>query len=313
MSNVSEWAVTAAGNEAAAPPHGWPEGQSPGSVNDCAREMMAATSRWFRDMDGSLITGGTSTAYTLTTNNVLADINDISIIVAKAHVANTGPATLNVGSLGTKAIRKGHKVPLVAGEIQINQRMLLIYNPATDFFELLNPAGSAGGMILIEEVIVGAPTLNINIPLNDQFDAYRMVLKNVRPVTNGADIYMRISSDGGTTYEQTNYIRMHRSQVSNAPTVLNLDGSDDAVFGYVGLSIGNVTVHDSAGLHGTIDFVRTPWFSATCDVNYKDAGGNHVYFTSSIRRQSLANAVRLSVSDGDIGVGTVRCYALFNG
>ncbi len=40
MSKVGSWSTTA-GNNNATPPDGWPEGQAPSTVNDCAREMMA--------------------------------------------------------------------------------------------------------------------------------------------------------------------------------------------------------------------------------------------------------------------------------
>jgi hypothetical protein len=46
MSDVSAWSATDASNTAATP-DGWPEGQSPASVNDCARAMMGAIKRWY--------------------------------------------------------------------------------------------------------------------------------------------------------------------------------------------------------------------------------------------------------------------------
>ena len=41
MSNIGSWALAAASNNAT-PPNGWPEGQAPSTVNNCAREMMSA-------------------------------------------------------------------------------------------------------------------------------------------------------------------------------------------------------------------------------------------------------------------------------
>lgn len=43
------WSTTAASNSAT-PPDGWPEGQAPSTVNDCAREMMAAIRTGLSDM-----------------------------------------------------------------------------------------------------------------------------------------------------------------------------------------------------------------------------------------------------------------------
>jgi len=41
MAKLGSWSTTA-GNNNTTPPDGWPEGQAPSTVNDCAREMMAA-------------------------------------------------------------------------------------------------------------------------------------------------------------------------------------------------------------------------------------------------------------------------------
>lgn len=49
MSKVSSWSTTPGSNNAATP-DGWPEGQLPSSVNDCAREMMAAIRTVFNDL-----------------------------------------------------------------------------------------------------------------------------------------------------------------------------------------------------------------------------------------------------------------------
>lgn len=46
---VGRWS-TAAGSNNASPPNGWPEGQLPSTVNDCAREMMAAIRTSYIDL-----------------------------------------------------------------------------------------------------------------------------------------------------------------------------------------------------------------------------------------------------------------------
>ncbi|HEX7766351.1 MAG TPA: hypothetical protein VF443_06520 [Nitrospira sp.] len=45
---VGRWSTTA-GNNNSTPPDGWPEGQAASTVNDCAREMMAALRTVFQD------------------------------------------------------------------------------------------------------------------------------------------------------------------------------------------------------------------------------------------------------------------------
>lgn len=60
-----KWSTTAASNSST-PPDGWPEGQLPSTVNDCAREMMAAirtgiSDIQFVDQDHSVVQTGSNT------------------------------------------------------------------------------------------------------------------------------------------------------------------------------------------------------------------------------------------------------------
>lgn len=48
MSNIGAWHLAAASNNAT-PPDGWPEGQAPSTVNNCAREMMSSIRRQWDD------------------------------------------------------------------------------------------------------------------------------------------------------------------------------------------------------------------------------------------------------------------------
>lgn len=63
-----KWSQTAASNSAV-PPDGWPEGQAPSTVNDCAREMMAAIRVGLADLQyvdqGVTPTFATATTFTL--------------------------------------------------------------------------------------------------------------------------------------------------------------------------------------------------------------------------------------------------------
>jgi hypothetical protein len=70
------------------------------------RGMMASTAKYRDDIAGSLTTGGTSTAYTLTSNQVFASLSAMSghVVVFKVHATNGASPTLNVDSLGAKAI-----------------------------------------------------------------------------------------------------------------------------------------------------------------------------------------------------------------
>lgn len=141
MSNISQWSTSAASNNSA-PPDGFPEGQAPSTVNDCAREVMAAVARQFLDSDGSLVTAGTGAAYTLTTNNANAALADIGLFVVRIHTANTGAATLAVDGLTAKNIESNGST-LAAGDLVQDSLYMLAYNGTNDTFDILNSITSA--------------------------------------------------------------------------------------------------------------------------------------------------------------------------
>src|ERR1700676_886229 len=95
------WSQTASADATADPTINWAEGQSPSSVNDSARAMMAATAMYRDDIAGAIVTAGTSTAYTVTTFQVfdtLAHLNG-QMIAFTPHATNGATVTMNVDSL----------------------------------------------------------------------------------------------------------------------------------------------------------------------------------------------------------------------
>src|SRR5262249_26062858 len=112
-----KWSRTAANNATA---HGWiswAEGQAPSPVNDSARAMMAAASKYRDDVAGAIATAGTGTAYTLASFQVFDTLAhmDGAMIAFTAHAGNGGACTLNVDGLGAKPLRSAPSTELLAG------------------------------------------------------------------------------------------------------------------------------------------------------------------------------------------------------
>lgn len=75
----------------------WSEGQLPSTINDSARAMMARLAEYRDDIGNAGTTGGSSNAYTLTTNQVLSSPPPTSTMVAFiAHVGSGFSPTLAV-------------------------------------------------------------------------------------------------------------------------------------------------------------------------------------------------------------------------
>jgi hypothetical protein len=75
MSRISQWSTTAADNDAS-PPDGWPEGQAPSTVNNCAREVMASVRKDRQDSEwfdwGDSVTFVSTTSFKIPSSDVSA-------------------------------------------------------------------------------------------------------------------------------------------------------------------------------------------------------------------------------------------------
>jgi microcystin-dependent protein len=139
-----KWSQTAASNATADPSINWQEGQAPSSVNDSARAMMASVAKHRDDITGAIVTGGTATAYTVTSYEAFDTLTRLNgqIIAFTPHVANSGPATLNVDSLGATPLRSAPATELLVGTLIQGTPYLALYNNSDDAFYLHGFFGS---------------------------------------------------------------------------------------------------------------------------------------------------------------------------
>lgn len=114
-----QWSRTAATNATADATINWQEGMPPAAVNDSGRAMMARLADWRQDISGTITTAGTSTAFTVTSNQTFDSFAhmDGAMIAFIPHATNGGTSTLNVDGLGVKPLRSSPGVELVSGTI----------------------------------------------------------------------------------------------------------------------------------------------------------------------------------------------------
>ena len=129
---IYSWSQTAATNATADATINWQEGQSPASVNNSARAMMAALAKWRDDLSGNLVTAGTSTAYTLTSNGSFTTLADGRAIAARMDEVNGAAATLNVDGLGAKAIATVYGTAVGAGKLRAGAIYVFVYDATDD-------------------------------------------------------------------------------------------------------------------------------------------------------------------------------------
>lgn len=128
MTDIHNWFDTAAGNNTGSTPNYPIEGMAPSSVNDTMREMMAALARWYADTNGTIDTGGTGNAYTITPSQTISSYARGQVFMAEADRDNTGSATLNVSALGAKSIIRPDGSAVGVGEIQSGGVYFFVYD-----------------------------------------------------------------------------------------------------------------------------------------------------------------------------------------
>jgi hypothetical protein len=118
-SQVYKWSQTAGANANADPHINWAEGQAPSSINDSARAMMAALANYRNDLAGANITGGTSTAYTLASNQGFTSTTDLDgVELAFVILSDNGAnPTLNVDGVGAFPLVSAASAPIPAGAL----------------------------------------------------------------------------------------------------------------------------------------------------------------------------------------------------
>ncbi len=438
---VASWSTTASNNSTADSNVNWAEGQAPSSMNDSARAMMASIAKYRDDVEGTLTTGGTSTAYTATTSQVFASLAalDGNQLAIRFNAANGASPTLNVDGLGAKAIQTASGVavataailansvhavtydnsipafllqchlasallthvdiaggtaetsPAVADEVPLydasattNRKMtlanllkvvtlltaetapatddeLLIYDTsgtATEKITLANllkvvdaltedtspdeaadfllsydtsagaakkvkpsnivPSAAAGASwVLIEtQEASSSATIDFDAGLDDTYDAYEIQISNAKPATDDVEMWMRIGTGGGPTYQagvsayywQTDVLRGATSgivgDVGNSEMVLS--------FTSAGAALGNAT---GENYNAVINF-NNPDASDFCEFfwrgAYSDAAGIPTPFWGGGRYNtaSAITAIRFLPETGTFASGRFSFYGL---
>ena len=191
MASIFDWSATAASN-ASVGNINWAEGQAPSSINDSARYEMADVAMWRDFMGGAKISSGTDTI-TLTSGLSLSAYAQGMMFAFEAGGANTGAVTLNVDSVGAKAIKKYHDVDLASGDIEAAGIYLVAYEATADNFQLLSPVSNAPGTL---SNVVEDTTPQLGGELDGQDNTVSKVnLKDYGEVTNA------IGSTGGGTQD----------------------------------------------------------------------------------------------------------------
>ena len=171
------------------------------------RATLALLARFYADLGGVVTVGGSANAITVTSASTYQALATGLVIAFKAASANTAAATLNLDSLGAKAIRLSGDVALAGGEIKANGRYLAMYdaayNGAAGAWVLMNPTPlECIGISVVSEsttLTTGTAKRTFRMPFALTLTAVRASLSTV----SSSGIPTVDINEGGTTILST--------------------------------------------------------------------------------------------------------------
>ena len=143
--NFPDFSLTAASNTDVLNQSTAPSTMNANTLDDVLRNYGVILALFYDQLGGVGTVGGTADAITLASNATypFQSLAAGNVVAFKAGSANTGAATINVDSLGAKAIRKQGDSALAASDIIADGVYLLrydtAYNSAAGAWILLNP------------------------------------------------------------------------------------------------------------------------------------------------------------------------------
>lgn len=131
---IRAWSTTAASNATADAAISSSDSQSPDTLDNNVRSIMAAAKKQMNDIGGALTAGGSANALTVTTNQVLESgqlTGGLAIVLKTASTNTSTTVTFAPDGLTAAAIKRADGSALAVGSIQAGMFLILVYNSGT--------------------------------------------------------------------------------------------------------------------------------------------------------------------------------------
>jgi hypothetical protein len=214
----------------------------------------------------------------------------------------------NFSTLDSAAIVDADSVPFYDSSATANRRIsaqgLKAYIAGAAM--VLLDSGSASGVASMDFSFSAAWT-------NSDFAAYMIVFSHVAPATDNVDLWVRTSTDGGTTYDagagNYRWTHLRQSETANAQA-----GSASDTKIVLEVNMGNAANENISGWIKIYRPVMAGFGTITFQVAGTDTAGSCRHSAGSGKRVTAADvdALRIMFSSGNIASGEFRLYGLPN-
>lgn len=297
-----KWSTTAATNATADATINLREGQAASTLNDAVRGAMAAIAKWRDDLAGIIDTGGSATAYTITTNQGLTALTDGFTVAARLHATNGYAATLAVDGLTAKQICPAGTTNVRAGRLLIGSVQRFTYDSGDDVWRVHGlaadetPTGAVmmytatsapSGWVRCNGRTIGNASSSATERANaDTADLYAHLW------TNFADAQCPVSGGRGASaaadYAANKAIGLPDWR-GRSP--FGLDDMGNSAAGRLGTVITDETTNGATGGAETVTLLQSDLPNATLTVSgTTDNPGNHTHSVNNLGTSTYAIA-----------------------
>lgn len=260
------WSQTASDNDDADVTVNLREGWAPRIVNNSIRALMAAVAKYRDDMSGSLVTGGTSTAYTVSSNQVFTSLLDGITVVVRMNATNGANPTLNVDNLGARQIRAVYGTNIPTGSLPAGSLQCFTFSDADNAWIVAGRFAELANTNLIAPTGTKMLFMQTNAPTGwtkgtDQNDKALRIVSGT-PGTGGSTAFSVVFA----SRTPTGTVEDHALTLDEIPLhghpfrVRNQDAAPDDDGGFMVSQTGTRTNYD-------------PWTGTPSDTNGRQIGG----------------------------------------
>lgn len=317
QTGVVSWSQTAATNASADSNVNWAEGMAPSQVNDSARAEMASVAKWRDDLNGTVVTSGSSGAFTATSNQNFSALTvlDGQSLRVRFKSPNSQSATLNIDGLGAKPLHVDATNALPAGRITTDSIWDLTYDNTAGAFIVKNSGfGSPGLTLLQRQSVSNVATVDFATGLSSFYDHYVLKIGRAVPASI-SDATILTGSGGGPTYASSSGAYHYAFNSNNVSLLAQTDQSGSAT----SIKLNNNPINAAIALDGNIMF-SVPTSTAT--------NAHMIFQTSYVSTDSVLEnnqgsglrtvsgaitAVRFLFSTGNVTSGIFSLYGYASG
>jgi len=162
-----------------------------------------------------------------------------------------------------------------------------------------------GGVVLISTATVTTPVAAVDFDLSG-YKSFRIVFSGLAPGTDVQKLYVRFSTDGGSTFSSgaTDYSTIDEFVAASTA------GSDAAQISLLAREMGTASGESASGEFLVHNIVGEAFLSGACV--YKDylAGYRRSTMNMGVYKTTGANAIRFFFASGNIASGTFTLYGM---